>query len=170
MKIKINPLDLQSIDDAIAKLSETKKAVNILPREIIQSLVDKGVEHAKQLAPEVAHHISGYVDENGKGYIVAEGNAAVFLEFGTGIKGAQNPYPDAEVMSNVETGYDGYMSGSHIFKTKDGRIGWVYYNESAGRFVFTEGVGARAYMYDTAKYIREIAPEEAKVILANVER
>lgn len=173
MKIKFNPLDINSIDEAIEKIKSTEKAMRKIPREAMQELVDKGVKKAQELCPvysgETLNSIHGYVDEEGNGKIVAGGNAA-WIEFGTGIEGANSPFPgDPSVMAGA-TPYNGYMSGSKIFETEDGRIGWVYYDEKLKGWYFTEGMPSRPFMYYTAEYLREVAPEVFKVVIRETTR
>jgi hypothetical protein len=175
VKIKVNVLDPKSIDKAIAKVNKEQSRLKGISREILQQLVDDGVEYAKAMCPldsgETYDSIHGYITEDGKGMIVAGGNA-VWVEFGTGVKGAESPYPgEASVMSGA-TPYNGYMSGEHIIETKDGRIGWFYpvSNGDKTEYRFTEGMPSRPFMWETAHHLRAIAPEVVKVTLGKMMR
>lgn len=168
MKIKFNPLNIDSIDEAIEKINSTKGAMRKIPREAMQKLVDEGVKKAQELCPvdsgETLASIHGYVDEDGNGKIVAGGNAA-WIEFGTGVKGASEPFPgDPSVMAGA-TPYNGYMSGDKIIETKDGRIGWFYFDEQRNSWFFTEGMPSRPFMWETAQHIRAVAPDIMKVVI-----
>ena len=169
--MKINVFDIASIEKAISSVKQTKQAMKGISREVMQELVDLGVEKAKQLCPlysgETYDSITGYVTEDGKGVIVAGGNAA-WIEFGTGIKGANEPYPGDPKMMKGATPYNGYMSGDQIYEPKDGRIGWNYYDEKAGKWSFKEGMPSRPFMWETAHYIRSIAPGVVKVKLKHL--
>jgi hypothetical protein len=170
MKIKLNPLNTQSIQDAIDHIEKKRTGVKGVSKEVMQRLIDLGVAKAKELCPldtgATIESIRGYVDEDGKGVIVAGGNAA-WIEFGTGVKGADSPYPGESSVMAGATPYNGYMSGSQIYETKDGRIGWNYYNENRKKWEFTEGMPSRPFMWETAHYLRAIAPQEIKIVLGH---
>ena len=174
MRIKINPLNPDSIDSAIAKIEAYRKSLGEKNERIIKRLVEIGVEYAKGLAPEVAGDITSEIQGSGKETkgIIRASDEAVFVEFGTGARGYANPYPKKQVMESVKIEYNGftytdYMSGPKIFKTKDGRIGWIAPIGDGGKYVFTEGVYSKAFMYFTGKYLKEIAPKVAKEVLKN---
>ena len=90
-------------------------------------------------------------------FVVADSKHACFVEFGTGSVGANSPYP-FELPEGVKWNY---ASGKHIFQTKDGRYGWIYYKD--GEFWFTEGMEARPFMHDASMrvetYVESIAKE-----------
>lgn len=176
MKLKINPFDGNSIDSAIRKIDSYRKRLATKNEIIVKRLVDMGWNYAMNLAPEVAGEITAEIEGSGehtRGIIRASGEA-LYVEFGTGARGYANPYPKREVMASVSlvnprTGfrYTDYMSGERIFRTKDGRIGWLAPIGNSGKYVFTEGVYAKAFMYFTGKYLKEMAPKVAREVLSN---
>lgn len=174
MKIKVDVLNPESIEKAIAEVNKAKTKLDGISRELMQELVDEGVKYAKAMCPfdsgETYDSIHGYITEDGKGMIVAGGNA-VWVEFGTGVKGAESPYPGDESTMNGATPYSGYMSGEHIIETKDGRIGWFYpvtNGDGKTEYRFTEGMPSRPFMWETAHHLRAIAPDVAKVKLGKL--
>lgn len=174
-KITINPLDTESINGAIKELEKIKESVHEAAVEIVKTLTELGTAKAKELIPVDTGYaqasILGYVLDEGRiGVINASGEYCVYLEFGTGVKGQNSPHPDSdwETEASRLTGgkYTGYLSGKHIFTTKDGRVGWLYPGDD-GKLHFTEGIDSQHYMYDTLLYLRSKVAEVAKEALAN---
>lgn len=174
-KITINPLDAESINEAIKELEKIKESVHEAAVEIVKTLTELGTAKAKELIPVDTGYaqasILGYVLDEGRiGVINASGEYCVYLEFGTGVKGQSSPHPDSdwETEASRLTGgkYTGYLSGKHIFTTKDGRVGWLYPGDD-GKLHFTEGIDSQHYMYDTLLYLRSKVAEVAKEALAN---
>lgn len=172
-KIKVNPLSTKSIDEAIAALEKEKKFIHEAAAEIVRTLTEIGTAKAKELIPvdtgEAQTSIIGYVlDEGNIGIINASGEYCVYLEFGTGVRGQGSPHPSAEWTAEASrlTGgkYTGYLSGKHIFTTKDGRIGWLYPGDD-GKLHFTEGIESQHFMYDTLLYLRSKVAEIAREAL-----
>ena len=106
------------------------------------------VSYPEQIEPG-KYRITLRVD-NGKG-----DNYALFVEYGTGIKGAGKPHPEAG-----EAGWR-YEVGEKIFTTRDGRTGWLYPTKS--RTVrFTEGQESRPFWHDAAEELPEYIKETVK--------
>ena len=59
----------------------------------------------------------------------------------------------------------GYATGSKIFTTKDGRVGWIYPTDDGG-FRFTEGMESRPFMYETALELQSKFEQIAKVVFS----
>lgn len=174
-KITVNPLDTESIGAAIKELEETRDFIHTAAVEIVKTLTEMGTAKAKELIPVDTGYaqasIIGYVLDEGRiGVINASGEYCVYLEFGTGVKGQSSPPPsgDWEAEASRLTGgkYTGYLSGKHIFTTKDGRVGWLYPGDD-GRLHFTEGIDSQHYMYDTLLYLRSKVGEVAREALRN---
>lgn len=74
-------------------------------------------------------------------YVVADSEHAAFVEFGTGQRGEESPYPyDFPDGVNWE-----YNSGSTIIEFKPGEYGWLYPRD--GKWYFTQGMPSRPFMY-----------------------
>lgn len=176
MKITVNPLSEKSIDSAIRKIEQYRRLLASKNEVLVKRLVNMGWNYAQNLAPEIAYDITAEIEGSGESTrgIIRASDEALYVEFGTGVKGYESPYPKREVMAGVtlrnpKTGfvYTDYMSGEQIFQTKDGRIGWVAPIGAGGKYVFTEGVYAKAFMYYTGKYLKEIAPKVAREVFKN---
>lgn len=167
MKIKVNPLDPDSIDEAIAEIERYETFVAEKAQEFVRLLKELGVEKAKELVPVdtgVAQaSIIGYMDEN-KGIIQA-GGYCKYIEFGTGVRGLGSQHPSPEYLAIMQWAYN---SGATIFTTKDGREGW-YYPADDGSWRFTEGMPSRPFMFETAKYLKSEAARLAKEAFINGE-
>ena len=167
MKIKVNPLDPDSIDEAIAEIERYETFVAEKAQELVRLLKELGVEKAKELVPVdtgVAQaSIIGYMDEN-KGIIQA-GGYCKYIEFGTGVRGQNSQHPSPEYLAIMQWAYN---SGATIFTTKDGREGW-YYPTDDGGYRFTEGMPSRPFMFETAQYLKREASRLAKEAFANGE-
>lgn len=86
--------------------------------------------------------------------VYAESDHAMFVEFGTGIVGENNPHPDPKgwVYDTKGKGEEGWWyptdnpyPGQRHFISDDGTL-----------LAWTRGQEARPYMYDTYRYIRRI--------------
>lgn len=167
MKIKVNPLDPDSIDEAIAEIERYETFVAEKAQELVRLLKELGVEKAKELVPVdtgVAQaSIIGYMDEN-KGIIQA-GGYCKYIEFGTGVRGLGSQHPSPEYLAIMQWAYN---SGATIFTTKDGREGW-YYPADDGSWRFTEGMPSRPFMFETAQYLKSEAARLAKEAFINGE-
>lgn len=157
-KYKAN-LSAVSIDDLIANVSAYRDKVKDLAPKIVKKAVESGVEEAKDQAlymsaydtGELVGGIVGEVDGS-KGYIVSTAPHSKFVEFGTGIRGKQSPYP---VQPPV---------GWHYDVNEHGEAGWWYPGKD-GKYHWTKGMPSRPYMYDTAQAIRQSLPYIADGIL-----
>lgn len=167
MKIKVNPLDPDSIDEAIAEIERYETFVAEKAQELVRLLKELGVEKAKELVPVdtgVAQaSIIGYMDED-KGIIQA-GGYCKYIEFGTGVRGLSSQHPSPEYLAIMQWAYN---SGATIFTTKDGREGW-YYPADDGSWRFTEGMPSRPFMFETAQYLKSEAARLAKEAFINGE-
>ena len=167
MKIKVNPLDPDSIDEAIAEIERYETFVAEKAQELVRLLKELGVEKAKELVPVdtgVAQaSIIGYMDED-KGIIQA-GGYCKYIEFGTGVRGLGSQHPSPEYLAIMQWAYN---SGATIFTTKDGREGW-YYPADDGSWRFTEGMPSRPFMFETAQYLKREASRLAKEAFINGE-
>lgn len=167
MKIKVNPLDPDSIDEAIAEIERYETFVAEKAQELVRLLKELGVEKAKELVPVdtgVAQaSIIGYMDED-KGIIQA-GGYCKYIEFGTGVRGLGSQHPSPEYLAIMQWAYN---SGATIFTTKDGREGW-YYPADDGSWRFTEGMPSRPFMFETAQYLKSEAARLTKEAFINGE-
>lgn len=78
--------------------------------------------------------------------VVADSSHAIYVEIGTGIVGAQHPYPGKLPVI--------YAQGKTIRQLSDGRYGWFYQDDN-GDWWFTEGMPSRPFMYLTSLELQE---------------
>lgn len=125
MKIKINPLDAESITNAIKEVKEYKKWVQEKESMLIERLAMIGADvvrvtfsraiYAGANDIQVAVNISQH-----RAKIIANGQHICFIEFGTGVLNSEiHPYADK---FGFQYGTYGYGQG----KNKDG---WIYLGE-----------------------------------------
>lgn len=169
MNITLNPFDVKSIDNAIAMVEKFSKDTLDKMGELIAAMVEEGEQVALTLClpSETGDTGMSILDESkvegarneAVGYIIA-GGAAIWLEFGTGV--AKNEmagveYPGVKPPNIVEHG--SYEKG----KGASGEL-WAYYDDKQGKVRVTRGIAARAFMWQSATYLRNHFPEIARKV------
>lgn len=168
-------LSVKDIDDLMKSVdSIVKDNIDKIPIQIVDELVTLGKAKAEELNAAAPHSnteipkVYSKITENSlKGYIVLQGESAVYDEFGTGEKGADDAHP---LKNNF--GLNPYNSGpfvsKHISETT-GRHYWFYpkmagvepyydFIKEEGRKPtgFTEGIPSGKQMYNTSVYLQQI--------------
>jgi hypothetical protein len=170
-KITVNVLDPKSVEKAIKQLNAYKKEVETKTTELAQRLTTLGADIARIKIAEMGAYYSGELLSGVSGYFSPTLNAGfirvtsdhvAFVEFGTGVVGQSNPHRNGEYLSLASWGY---VTGSKIFTTKDGKVGWVYPTDDGG-FRFTEGMPSRPFMYETALELERQYMQIAKEVFA----
>jgi len=141
--IKLNPKDIGRVIKDIEKYKrELTEKVNLL----IEELTDYGVQVAKAQVRELGAWYTGELESSIEGYfspsvgvgiIKAGAPYAVYVEFGTGIVGKNQPHPSPDNWR--------YDINNH------GDSGWWYFNDNTGRMQWTKGMPSRPFMYNTAR-------------------
>ncbi len=148
-------LDPESVAKAIKELQEYQKGVENKTRILVQRLIDYGADIARvkivslgALATgDLLSGVDGYFSPLlNAGFVRVASDHVAFVEFGTGVVGQNSPHQNGEYLSRAAWGY---ATGTKIFTTKEGRVGWIYPTDD-GTFRFTEGMKARPFMYQTA--------------------
>lgn len=80
---------------------------------------------------------------------------ALYVEFGTGIRGLEHQHPSEEWLDEAKWDYNSMVS-DHIFLMSDGEPGWIY-KDDTGRFRATHGRPASHYFYDTIQAVMDEA-------------
>lgn len=169
--ITVNIFDPKSVEKAIKQLNTYKKEVETKTRELAQRLTDLGADIVRMKIVEMGAYYSGellsgvegyYSPALNTGFIRVTSDHVAFVEFGTGVVGQQNPHTNGEYLSKASWGY---ATGSKIFTTKDGRVGWIYPTDDGG-FRFTEGMESRPFMYETALELERQYMQIAKEVFA----
>ena len=169
--IQVNILDPKSVDKAIKELNAYKKEVETKTKTLAQRLIDLGADIVRMKIVSMGAYYSGellsgvdgyYSPALNAGFIRVTSDHVAFVEFGTGIVGQQNPHTNGEYLSKASWGY---ATGSKIFTTQDGRVGWIYPTDDGG-FRFTEGMKSRPFMYETALELERQYAQIAKEVFA----
>jgi hypothetical protein len=162
IKVKLEPY---SIESAIKEIQAYKVDLERRVRFLLKRLTDEGVAIAKAKVvehkiihdTELTNSINGFVSGN-VGFIRVDDEHAVFFEFGTGPKGANEPHP-----------LGGSYKGEGWYTRADGKpmdelYGWKAYPGEDGVYFFTEGQAAKPFMYETALKIRDMFPKIVKEV------
>ena len=166
-------LDPRSIARAIAEVQEVRQQLTDGMNDLIRKLSKDGEDIAKMQVVsmdavdngDLERSIYGYFDPMSRiGYVIAGAPHAIYVEYGTGMVGAENPHPEA---GRASWEYD--VNGH-------GLNGWVYVKGSDGvfsmdgaQFRWTKGYIARPFMYNTLRWLQEAAETTgADIILKNM--
>lgn len=155
-------LSESGIAEAIRQLQEYKQSIIDKTKALVQEMVAQGSDICRA---EIVH-----LDIPDTGYLLSRVNAetaavvcdceyAVFVEFGTGLKGQGEPYPGPAMAQAAYT----YLGGTTYITTPDGRYGW-FYPADDGTWKFTEGMPSRPFMYNTANEMRRIFPDTVEKV------
>ena len=154
-EININLNEKGSLQKGIKQLQAYKKRVQEKTSLLVQKLTDYGAEIVRvkivgmgaYYSGELLSGVSGYFSPIlNAGFVKVASDHVAFVEFGTGVVGQTAPHTNGEYLSKAAWSY---ASGTKIFTTQDGRVGWIYPTDDGG-FRFTEGMESRPFMYETA--------------------
>lgn len=158
--VKMN-LSPKSVQSAIKKIERYKETLNRRCLRLVEKLTDRGVKIAKFNVQNLGAFYTGQLEASidgyfspslGVGIIYAGSYYAVYVEFGTGVRGQEAPHPEAGQVGWI------YDSNNH------GENGWVYFNEQDGQYHWTDGMPSRPFMYDTAKELERVCGIVAKQV------
>ena len=156
-------LDSKSIDKAIIELKKFKDDLINAMGELVRALTMDGKEHAQLEILRLGAFDTGlladtmvgdYDASTHTGVIYTKAYYAAFVEYGTGVKGAREPHPAP----------GGWVYDSNMH----GDSGWVYYDDREERFRWTKGTEASPFMYNTYKYLTQIAQDMARQYFSNL--
>lgn len=169
MEIKVT-LSEAGIDKAIRELERYERQVEDRCQRLVDRLVQMGIPIARANFSSAQYDGTNDVtvrSETDGTYtaIVAEGNAVLFIEFGTGVYYAE-AHPEAGVLG-MERGTYGQGRGS--------RRSWRYYGDPGtngeevkttdkGVLVQTHGNPANRSLYDTGKYLESVVRQAAREV------
>lgn len=152
-------LSISGLKDLQQYLKDYEKSLESKVDLFVKELATIGVDYAKYNVSDLnavftaelldSIHLKSGEKTKGKSvyFVVADSNHAVFVEMGTGVVGANSQYTGP--LPAV------YAQGEKMFTNKDGKYGWVYYNEEIGHPVFTEGMPSRPFMWNTSQQMQE---------------
>ena len=152
-------LSAEGVKQAVQELREYQAKVQAAASAIVAALASAGEEFAVaavlpfaetgQLASSIKAETSGNV-----GFVKCSCGYAVYVEFGTGIKGAGSPHPDTAIL------------GWKYDINRHGELGWWYPTDNADpnpykytakngtTYAWTRGMPSRPFMYETAQMLR----------------
>jgi len=155
LKIKINALDPESIDNAIREIERYKNSLQSKVEEILSQLAVMGMEVVDYAygGNDEEYEISCIVNGN-NAMIIAEGSEVVFLEFGTGVYTEDHTYEmETEGLPPIFAGSYSQTEGTGQFRA--GHEYW-YYNHKR----YVGSIPMRGF-YMASKEIREQAVQVA---------
>jgi hypothetical protein len=170
--LKCDILSQSSIAQLQKELLNYKNSIEYKARLLAETLAERGVEIARvQIADldaiftgELLQSIhSEYVGSQKGGAIfavVTDIEHACFVEFGTGQRGLDVPYPH-KLPDGVSWNY---ATGKTIKKNAvTGHYYWFYPGDD-GKWHYTEGMPSRPFMHNTSSQLRSIVEKTAKEI------
>lgn len=154
--MKIDVFSFNSIKNAKGLLVKYRDDIEYKTDLSVKQLTQIGYEYMMSIikfdSGELASSISWNYDKaENKGVIKVGAEYAIFVEFGTGIVGANSPHPSTENWN--------YDINNH------GENGWWYYDSKQDRFRWTKGQTASAFVYRTLEFMRKNA---ANILSVNV--
>ena len=167
--ITVNLNEKNSIKKAIKDLKKYRKNLEKNTRLLVQKLTDLGAKLVRVKIVSMGAYYSGellsgafgyYSPTLNAGFVKVASDHVAFVEFGTGVTGKNSPHQNGEYLAKASWSY---ASGTKIFTTKDGRVGWIYPTDDGG-FRFTEGMKSRPFMYETALDLQREFPRIAKEV------
>ena len=164
-------LNKQSIDKAIRQLRAYKKRIEKRTDELISVMCQEGERYARVALTHIdtgdtLNSIIGYRDGD-KGIIQAGGHA-IWIEFGTGVKGKQSPHPSSDWLGKQNWQY---AVGKFIRKRPNGLIGWYYptdeFDENGNPiYAFTQGLESNHFLFDACVKLEMNFKENAKKVFS----
>lgn len=156
--MKINAFSLNSVNSAIKKLQKHRNNFENDMKNQVLELTKKGYDFmlsvVRKDTGELKNSITWEFDEaKQKGIIKIGADYAVFVEYSTGIVGANSPHPELQEVWQ-------YDINSH------GMAGWWYFDKKQNKLRWTRGQSANAFVYKTFKFLEKEA-ENGMVVRMN---
>lgn len=158
-------LSVEELDRAIREVESFKQELLKKTNALIEALTDRGAEIAKARVRALGALYTGELEGSIRGYfspaegvgIISAGGPkgssgwyAVYVEYGTGVRGKQTPHP---------------KPGGWVYDVNGhGEAGWWYYNGRDGRMHWTKGMPSRPFMLETARQLEAECQEIAKEV------
>lgn len=167
-KYKVNILSKSSVDKLKQDLLKYKNDLDGKLAIFCEKLAEIGVQAAQGNVVSLdavftgelfnsIHSEKRFVGNNRVIFaVVADSSHAIYVEVGSGLLGAQSPYPGKLPVT--------YAQGKTIRQLADGRYGWFYQRD--GQWYFTEGMPSRPFMYFASIEMQEKIVKIAKEVFA----
>lgn len=150
-------LNAASISRAIQEVERYRQDLQNACQELAARLTDEGVQIAKMYVMaypamdtgELLGSINGVYDASTHvGLVKTDAIYAIYVEYGTGVRGSDNPHP---------LGNGNYRN-----------TGWYYYNQREGKVKWTLGMPSRPFMYETFRELQRVWPSIAANVMSNL--
>lgn len=170
-------LNTDSIDAAIREIRNLRKRLEDRCNELVKILVEAGVPVAQMevirldavMSGELADSVEGvFFKKERMGVIYTDAPHALYVEYGTGIVGEENPNTNPE--GNVEWEYDIHNHRQHGW-WYPADFGWWIPKEgkyTGQPMAWTKGMPARPFLYNTLRWLQDYAPGAAGRTFANL--
>ena len=152
-------LSTEYIKQCVSGAEQYKRDIKKKVSDVLQAVADKGKEICLERCSWLHIHDSGKLMDSieavvdvttGKAFVRANCDYAVFVEFGTGLVGERQSYPNTAKVN--EAGYI-YNGGAHHVNVGTPYEGWYY--PKHGVWIFTQGYRSRPFMLETAEQLKE---------------
>lgn len=159
IRVKLDPY---SVSNAIVELQMYKEDLERRIRLLVKKLTERGADIARAkvadydavYSGDLLQSINGIMDGN-RGVIRVDSKYALFVEFGTGPIGKQNPHPLAESSHYKDEPWYTAADG----KPMDMIYDWTPIETDDGNIIYLAyGQPAKPFMHETAKQLREELP------------
>ena len=136
MKIVVNPLDPESVNNAIQMIEQYRKDFLVKEQEFVRRLAEIGVSVAQggfSMADyDGVNDVSVRMEKTSNGYsVIASGRTVGFIEFGTGVR-----HPEWD---NTGMDYTPPKHGSYGKGQGKNQHGWWFKQNDGGRATHTYG-------------------------------
>lgn len=150
-------LSAESLRKAAAEVRAYKARIEKLAVDLAAELAAQGAQIAIVEAEgirDTGNLLSSIVGEAGGnyGFVKCKCGYAVYVEFGTGVVGKDNPHPDLSI------------AGWRYDVNGHGELGWWYPGKD-GKFHWTKGMESRPFMYNTAQQLRRLVLPTARGLI-----
>lgn len=170
--LKVDIMSISSIKQLERELKQYRDSLKHKAEILAKTLAEKGVDIARvqvadlkaiftgELISSIHTEYKGLTKAGAIFAIVADSEHAVFVEFGTGQKGKDTPYPHP-LPEGVEWEYG---DGETVRKNPvTGAYYWFYPGQD-GKYHYTEGMPSRPFMYNTSMELYAMIAQTAKEI------
>ena len=153
-------LDSQSINKAIRQVEQYKRELRNKVKLLMEQIVKEGADLAKAKVAQMDAIMYGdliasiegvYDPATHVGVIFAGSPHAVFVEYGTGIVGANASHPDP-------------VAGWKYDSNNHGEEGWWYWSSQDNNWHWTKGMPSRPFMWETEMELPAIITAAAKAV------
>lgn len=144
--------DLNGNKNIPAEINKYQDKINIAVRNAIESATIEIIERLKinmalyGISSLQNKIYASYGDDYVRIEVISQdekgNNIAEYIEFGTGIRGSENPHPEPKL---------GWVYDSKGHKEE----GWKYISDKDGKLHWTAGSGAKPFLYTTALWVKK---------------